>query len=239
MSKSITIWNKMAKSFHNTSLRSAAHHQKYERIADEILKINPEAVLDLGCGSGLLESELCRRGFCGQAHCYDASEKMLEIARNTIRAENCFFCESLIGKDFNPGQKFDVIVAINLFFYLDEKQEFLNIVASCLKNVESLFIMVIPKPGNETSNLEFVKAHFKMNNGKSKAAIILEELRNIPAYIELAARQKELDKLEKAGEIVFDRPEKVAEMAGKAGLKLIETSDIHAGQNWMLVMKSA
>lgn len=237
MSKAISVWDNMAKSFHITSSHSNAHRQKYELIAEEILKIKPESILDLGCGSGILENELCRRGFCGQAHCYDASGKMLEIARNTVVAQNCQFFESLINKDFNPGMKFDAVIAINLFFYLDDKEDFLKTVAECLKDKNSVFVMVIPKPGDETSNWEFVKAHFNVKNGKSKVAVIVEEIRNIPGYIELASRQKELDKLEKAGEIIFDRPETVAKMAEAVGLKHISTRDIHAGQNWLIVMR--
>jgi len=209
MKKAIIIWDKMARSFHNTSAHSSAHRSKYCIVAEEILKTNPESILDLGCGSGLLESELCRRGYCGQAHCYDASEKMLEIARNTVKASNIYFNKVNVDGCFNPELQFDAVVAINLFFYLDNKDLFLRAVAKCLKSKDAVFIMVNPKPCEDTSNKEFVKTHFGSNNGKGKVRTVLSELRNVPSYIELALRQSKLDKLEKSGEIVFDRPEAI------------------------------
>lgn len=237
MKKTITLWDNMAKSFHKTSSKSRAHRQKYVLVAEELLKTGPETILDLGCGSGLLASELCRRGYCGQVHCYDGSDKMLEIARDFVKADNVKFSRAMIDSSFNPGQSYDAIVAINLLFYLDDKQTFMKMVAECLNNESSVFVLIAPKPGGETSNWEFVKAHFASDAGKGKVKTVFNELRNLPGYIELAVRQSKLDKLEKNGDIVFDRPEAIRKMAEAAGLTVSRVEDIHAGQNWLIEMQ--
>lgn len=227
----------MAKSFHQTSAHSSAHRAKYRTVADMVLRNNPASILDLGCGSGLLESELLSRGYRGIIHGYDGSENMLAIAKDFVKSENVKFSQSMIDGGFDPGQLFDAIVSINLLFYLDDKPAFMNMAAQHLNGKDSVFALITPKPGDQTSNWEFVKAHFGASEGQSRLKTVFGELKNLPGYIELAIRQNKLNKLEKNGEIIFDTPEEIAKMAQAAGLTVLKTEDVHAGQNWLFEMK--
>lgn len=236
MKKEISIWDRMAKGFHVTSMRSKAHRDKYRMIAGLIIKESPSCVLDLGCGSGILEKELYDLGYDGEIIAVDASESMIKIAQSLVNNDKCSFLVKDLEGNFDFGKKFDVVVSINLFFFLENKEKFLTRVRKCL-NADSFFIMVNPKPSSESSNWAFVKEHFADTSTKEKALIFVNEIFNIPRYLGMAYRQNRLDRLSKKGVITHDGIDDIKLMAKNSKLDIIKTEDIHARQNWLFIMR--
>lgn len=237
MSKKRYIWDDMAKSFHAFSLRSKAHKDKYLTIAKMIMDANPKNVLDLGCGSGLLESELIKLGYKGDMCAVDASSEMLKIAKS-ICGDKVDFKQIDLDEDFNINCKFEVIVAINVLFFLKDKKKFLKKIKDILEDSQSFLIIVNPKPNDEASNWQFIKAHFSDTTFKEKIFIFFNELINLPRYYKMINGQKMLSRMTKKGQIIFDRRDGIISLAHSVKLETKIIEDIHAGQNWLFVMES-
>lgn len=233
------IWDKMAKSFHLTSSRSKAHKDKYSVIANLVMKSNLKSVIDLGCGSGLLENELIKAGYKGDIFAVDASTEMLKIAKNLCKG-NVNFIQSNLDEELNLSKKFDIVVAINVLFFMKDKIKFLSAVSNLLANKSSIFILVNPKPENECgSNWQFIKAHYSDTSFFEKVYITFNEISNIPYYIRMAHLQSHVSKMAKNGLISFDSIEGLKQLSKKSGLEILSFEDVHARQNWLVKMRSS
>lgn len=230
------LWDDMANSFHSLSSRSKAHKDKYFTISKIITELNPKSVLDLGCGSGLLENELIKLGYSGKITAIDGSSKMLKIAKG-LCGNKVKFIKSNFDSNINLNEKSDVIVAINILFFLKDKSKFLKDVSNLLINKDSVFILINPKPNRECSNWQFIKAHFSETSFKEKILIFFNELINIPRYYRMVKGQLKLSKMAEKGQIIFDDKESIKKLADSANLEIKITEDIHAGQNWLFIMR--
>lgn len=80
-------------------------------------------VCDVGCGSGRFVSALAQRG--ARVTGLDFAPQMLALARALVAenrvAERCSFVESDI-LNWNPAEKFDLVIAIGLWDYVAEPQ---------------------------------------------------------------------------------------------------------------------
>jgi ubiquinone/menaquinone biosynthesis C-methylase UbiE len=226
------IWDEIALSYHQVSLVSKAHINKFKEIADLILQINPKTVLDLGCGTGILEKQLNEKGFKGKIVAVDKSEKMINIARNyTANLKNVEFKFFDLEKDLAfPSNYFDCVVAINVFYLIKNQKKFLSEVKRILKT-NGYFILVDPKPGG--SILEFFKEHFK--NVRSIKEIFYGSLQ-IPHILKIIGIQKKLDKLERKGIIHYHTKEELQCLLELAGFKVKLAKSIQANQNWLFLL---
>lgn len=232
------IWDKMAKSFHHTSSRSKAHKDKYLTVAKMINDINPKNVLDLGCGSGLLENELLKLGFNGEITAIDGSSEMLNIAKG-LCGDKVKFIQADLDKEIKFKKKFDVIVTINVLFFIKDKTLFLKNIHDLLFDKRSKFILINPKPNDQSSNWQFIKAHYAGSTVREKVLITINEIINLPRYIEMVLRQSKLNKMAKKGKIVFDKDDNIKKTAESVGLIVEKISDIHAGQNWLFNIRKS
>lgn len=237
MAKNRYIWDDMAKSFHAFSSRSKAHKDKYLTIAKMIMDANPKNVLDLGCGSGLLEIELMKLGYKGEMCAVDDSTEMLKIAKS-ICGDKVYFKQMNLDDNFNIDKKFEIIVAINVLFFLKDKKRFLKKIKDIFEDTQSFLILVNPKPNDEASNWQFIKAHFSDTTFKEKIFIFLNELINLPRYYKMIHCQNMLSRMAKKGQIIFDHRDEIIDLAQSVKLKTKIIEDIHAGQNWLFVMES-
>ena len=236
MPKKRYIWDEMAKSFHAFSSRSKAHKDKYLTIAKIIMDANPKNVLDLGCGSGLLESELIKLGYKGKICAVDGSTEMLKIAKS-ICGDKVDFLQMDFDNDLDINKKFEVIVAINVLFFLKNKKKFLTNIRNLLEDSQSFVVLVNPKPNEESSNWQFVKAHFSDTTFSEKVKIFINELINMPRYFRMISGQARLSKMADKGKIIFDHKDNISSLANEAKLDIKIIQDIHAGQNWLFVME--
>lgn len=235
MNKVGNIWDDMAKSFHALSSRSKAHKDKYLTIAKLIIDTNATKIIDFGCGSGLLENEIIKLGYKGDMCAVDSSEEMLRIAKSMC-GERIEFIKMDLDDKISILTKYDVVVAINVLFFLSDKQKFLNTVHDLLADDKSIFIMVNPKPNKEASNWQFIKAHFSDTSFKEKILIALNEVFNLPKYYKMIKGQRRLSIMAKTGDIEFNSKNEIIKIAKNANLKVKFIEDIHAGQNWVFVM---
>ena len=238
MKKGIGIWDDMAKSFHALSLNSRAHKDKYLTIAKIIMDANPKNILDLGCGSGLLESELIKLGYKGDMCAVDASSEMLKIAKS-ICGDKVDFKQIDLDEDFNINCKFEVIVVINVLFFIKNKKVFISKIYKLLSEDNSILVLVNPKPNKEANNWEFIKAHFSNTTLKDKFLITINELINIPRYFRMIRSQSYLSKMANRGLIVFDDKENIKNIVISEKFNIEKIEDIHAGQNWLIVMRKS
>lgn len=236
MSKNAYIWDWMAKSFHYVSSRSRAHRDKYREVAEIVISHKPENVLDLGCGSGLLERELLKLGYKGKLCGLDSSKEMLKIA-DIVCGGSADFRQINLDNGINIKGKFDAVVAINVMFFLEDKKRFLQDVSNLLKNKNSIFILVNPKPNNQSNSLEFIKAHYDNTTIFEKIFITFNELLNLPKYARMIIGQKRLTKMATKMQIEVSGLDDVKILASGAGLEIKSVSDIHANQNWLFAMK--
>jgi len=235
------LWDKVAKAFHKTSSRSFAHSAKYEEVANIIFANKCQNVLDLGCGSGILEKVLIKRGFDGKIIAVDVSEPMLDIAEKLVISPNVKFIKGDLDSNFEDliDGKFDAIIAINVFFFLEDKIAFLQKIPNKLKSRNSLFIMITARPIKESSMLTFVKEPLLGKNTFQKFRILLAELKNLPYYLQMARNQAKIDQMEKKGIIKCDNPEEIKKMLQHINLEIIDSKDVHAKQNWLIIFRRA
>ncbi len=102
---------------------------RYEIAMRESGDVAGQAVLDIGCGSGVYSIELARRG-ARRVLGLDFSEPMLEIARRSAREAGVaaaieFARGEFLAHDFG-GETFDVAIAMGVFDYLEDAQPFLT-----------------------------------------------------------------------------------------------------------------
>jgi 2-polyprenyl-3-methyl-5-hydroxy-6-metoxy-1,4-benzoquinol methylase len=102
---------------------------RYEIAMRESGDVAGQAILDIGCGSGVYSIELARRG-ARRVLGLDFSEPMLEIARRSARDAGVgaaveFRRGEFLAHDLGD-EAFDVTIAMGVFDYLEEAQPFLS-----------------------------------------------------------------------------------------------------------------
>jgi 2-polyprenyl-3-methyl-5-hydroxy-6-metoxy-1,4-benzoquinol methylase len=86
-----------------------------EALADEVIRLGPGNVLDVGCGMGTLVLTLRQRGIDARG---------LDVARRTVeeanrRAPGCFEVGSILDIP-HPDESFDIVLCLDVLEHLDE-----------------------------------------------------------------------------------------------------------------------
>lgn len=231
-------WNKIAHSYHEVSLISKAHISKFEQVADLVLKFSAAKVLDLGCGSGILEAKLMEKGFGGQIEALDNSEEMLKIARKSLQAVknvNIRFFDLNSSLPFEENS-FDCAVAINVMFSLDSPRRFVEDVFRILKSGGHL-VLVNPKPKGGT--ISYFREHFR---GHSLFGVIKEILVNIsilPSILRVIISDKKLDRLAEKGVLRFQEFDEIKDVVETTGFEIQFADTLQGNQNWVFVAEKA
>ncbi len=226
-------WNILALSYDKVSTISFAHMAKNHQIAKIIMGLPNDRIVNLGCGSGVLEKSLFNLGFSGQMVSLDNSAAMLRIAREKIGQ-----CPNISFNLFNLNHKlpfesnfFNCATAINIIFFLNQPLRFLSEVYRILKPGGYL-LLVNPKP--EGNIISFFKAQV---NDRSIMPFIKELFRNllgIGHIFRVIAFQKKLDKMHKDDMIHYSDDDELKSIVKSAGFSIEEFSEIQAGQNWLI-----
>lgn len=152
------FWNEIAYSYHGISELSQAHQDKYNYIIDLIFKYNCKKILDLGCGSGIIENKLLERGYNGKVLAIDSSSEMLKIAINNNKSSNVVFrqlnIETIINDPSINTKQYDCCLLINVMFNLTDVSELLSKISNLLIT-HGLLIIVEPK--EKSSVYQFIK----------------------------------------------------------------------------------
>jgi len=102
---------------------------RYDLAMRECGEVKGQAVLDIGCGSGVYSIELAKRG-ARRVVGLDFSRPMLDIARQSATAQDVngitdFIQGEFLSHDFGD-EKFDTSIAMGVFDYLEEAEPFLK-----------------------------------------------------------------------------------------------------------------
>lgn len=101
-----------------------------------------DAVLDVGCGTGVLTPLLAAAvGDDGHVAAVDFAEEMVRRARakHARLANVSFFAGDIL--DYKADRAFDAVVCLNVFPHLPEKRAFLRHMHACLRPGGTLAIM--------------------------------------------------------------------------------------------------
>lgn len=222
-----------ARSYDIISTASRAHAEKIRDIAKLVMESSAENILDLGCGSGVLEKNLLDRGFRGSIIAVDRSEEMLRIAKSKTQRNLKISYELFDLEQKLPFQKerFDCVTCINVIFMLRRPAAFISEVYRVLKPNGSLFL-VSPKPEGDIVTL--IKAQFSEKSSKGLIKELFSILRLSGAIFKQALFQKKLDKFHKKGLIHYPTADELRNLIQNTGFVIDEIVDIQAKQNWLV-----
>ncbi len=232
-------WDDIAKDYDSISNISKAHKEKIGYVSELATKNSPKTILDLGCGSGVIEKKLDEMGYRGEVTSLDSSEEMLKIAKKHSYKN---FKPNFIYQDLNAQlpfreEKFDSIIMVNVLFCLRDQKSFLESVNKLL-TTDGSFVLVNPKPIPTTAN--FFSEHFKGLNLVGKIREIGRVIINIPGLIHLLVFQNKLDSQEKNKDSYdYKDKDELATLLKGAGLLVEKVEEIQANQNWLFYCKKA
>lgn len=231
MNKKSSVWDGVARDYHKVSKESVAHINKISRVASVILEIDPKNILDLGCGSGVLEQELDRRGYRGAILALDSSSEMISIAvgHTYLNKDICFEISDMeAGITSIKKGEFDLVASINSIFCIRDRRGFLEKVRGLLRDNGTLLI-VSPQP--IADNKKFFKEQF---SGRGIAGFIgfLRVLGAIPTIVRLMLFEKEVEKT--YGLNVYPTQSQLVEDIEAAGYRVDSIESIQAGQNFFI-----
>ena len=143
MNKSEKFWDKSASKFDQEGKKD---EQTYIKIIDRTKKYlkTSDAVLDFGCGTGLISNEIA--GSVKLIHAIDISSKMIEIAKNKAddrKIQNIDYTHSTIFDEKYKCGSFDIILAFYILHLVQDIQNTIQRINDLLKP-GGLVISVIP-----------------------------------------------------------------------------------------------
>jgi len=236
MIKEKNIWDKVARSFHVTSMNSRAHRDKYLDIAKIVVSKKPDNILDLGCGSGILEKRISEIGYSGSILGVDYSGAMVEIAKG-LKIDGDIRFEKHDLNDYFPSGPFDLIVSINALFFINDKLKFFKNISKQLSFPNATFILFMPIPEGGGSIMRYVGEHFKSTNFLEKILIVVNELGNIPHYTRMVINELKLRRLEAEGRITFSTVAEVEELALASSLVIVKRLIVEDKRGIMFEMR--
>ena len=101
-------------------------------------------ILDIGCGGGLLSEPMCRMG--ANVTGIDASSKNINVAKLHAKKNNLkikYLCSS--PENLKEGQKFDVILNMEIIEHVDDINFFLRSCTKLLKKNGIMFVATLNK----------------------------------------------------------------------------------------------
>jgi len=117
-------WNKQYKRGRWDSLQNEIESPRYFQIIEDIKtygKENP-TILDIGCGSGVLNTRMLERGY---TYAYflglDFSKISIDIAKANALPKSDFKVADVL--EYEPTQNFDIIIFNEAFYYIYDKEK--------------------------------------------------------------------------------------------------------------------
>ncbi len=114
-------WDDIAPAYDRATRASRAHRAKYARLSALVREARVERLLDLGCGTGLLEEHLFDDGYAGSVTGVDSSAGMLVLARAANLGHDARFERVDLARTLPfEAAAFDGAVVVNVLFLLDD-----------------------------------------------------------------------------------------------------------------------
>jgi SAM-dependent methyltransferase len=225
-------WDGVARAYDRVSRDSRVHRAKIVRVAGLIIASGARSVLDVGCGSGLLEARLFADGFEGSVTAVDASAQMVAIAREA-NAGHSVIVEQ---RDLNvplpyANATFDCAVSVNVFFLLDDPGAVMREVRRVL-DVGALFLLVMPKP-EVGSTWDSLREHFRGLGFAEAIRELAKLIAGLPAVITTWRFRTKLDSEHVRAGSRYMTQDEIEQALSDAGFLVQTVSDIQAGHNWL------
>lgn len=126
---------------------SALQYKASKKFFNDLPLKGDEIILDIGCGTGLLTSEMAQRAPQGEVIGIDSSESMIVFANEHHSQPNLKFV-LMRAEELNFSFNFDVIISSFCIHWIKDKQAFFHKIAAQLKQNGSIsFIMPIRHRG--------------------------------------------------------------------------------------------
>ena len=139
-SRATEVFNEWAQNGKDQGMQKN-HFESYKHIKKIIQKeadISKQASFaDIGCGNGWASGDILKESFVSEAYGYDGAPKMIENATKNIQGP-IFFQADL--NNWNPNKKFDIIYSMEVLYYLDSPEKFINECYNKWLNPNGLFI---------------------------------------------------------------------------------------------------
>jgi ubiquinone/menaquinone biosynthesis C-methylase UbiE len=229
------FWDDGAVSYDRVARISRAHREKIAEVAEIVLASGSKRVLDLGCGSGVLEERLLAMDFRGTVEALDASERMLRLARKHVVSPEVRFRRH----DLNVPLPFDdatcgCVAVINVIFWLQDQAAFLAEARRSLR-VGGTLVLVNPKQKGDV--LSFFREHLRKVSVTNAVHELVGGARILPDIAKVAQAQRELDRMHAWGVIHYATAGELRSMLKEAGFTIERMSEVQAGQNWLVVAR--
>ncbi len=155
MNKTEKFWDKVSNKFDRrspkidqTEIRSLENTKKYLDVSD--------IVLDYGCATGTMAIEIADK--VKKIHGIDISRKMIDAAKRKVterKIENIDFAQSTIFNERYKRESFDVVLALNILHFIEDKKKVMTRINELLKP-GGLIISVTPCLGEKKSFLNIL-----------------------------------------------------------------------------------
>jgi 2-polyprenyl-3-methyl-5-hydroxy-6-metoxy-1,4-benzoquinol methylase len=132
MYKDEKFWDRIASKFDKIEANDIAYKIFIEK-SRSYLKAD-DAVMDFGCGTGLICNEIAEN--VSFIHAIDISTKMIDICKNKAserKIKNIDFERTTIFDGKLKASSFDAIIAFNIFHLLEEPQKYFQRINQILK----------------------------------------------------------------------------------------------------------
>lgn len=144
----------------NTIFRKAVY-ERFHIAITESGNITGKTILDIGCGSGRYMVEYAKQG-ADKVTGIDFSAPMLDLARKLVIQqgveERCEFVQGdFLEHDFT--HKFDVVLAMGVFDYVENPQAFLQKLTVCSRG-----IVIAGFPGKSLLRMPLRRLRYRMRN---------------------------------------------------------------------------
>ena len=158
MDKTVKFWNALSSRYDKQVITkySKAYRKTIDK-TDSYLN-NTDSVLDFACGTGITTVELATK--VKEVYAIDIAQDMIDIARNKVETNNIpnvSFGVCGIMDDTIKDDSFDVVLAFNILYFLDNIDEVLKRISSLLKN-KGLFISVTDCLGEDKTAFNLLQS---------------------------------------------------------------------------------
>ncbi len=127
-------------------LKNGTEESRVKKFIMSSVDFRGKNILDLGCGSGD-EIDFFKKAGAKGVYGIDSSELMIEKAKQIVKSPKRLFVANILNLPF-PNNKFDIIVANLLLYYISDLDSAWKEIARVLKK-GGILIFIIPHPFSE------------------------------------------------------------------------------------------